>query len=91
MLKAIVEAATFLKQRLLATQDLHESEKCFVRKEQAMSQETLTSQEVYQAGYLAGFAGRQPHPERFPGQEAEYREGHHKGWQDGYVNQAFRG
>ncbi len=52
-----------------------------------MFQQTSPKQEAYQAGYLQGFAARNPHPERFPGQEDEYRRGHRKGWQDGYMNQ----
>lgn len=36
MLKAIVEAGTFLKKQLLSAQDLHDAEKCFVSKEQTL-------------------------------------------------------
>lgn len=36
MLKVIVEADTFLKQKLLSAQDLHDAEKCFVSKGQSL-------------------------------------------------------
>ncbi|MBE9008723.1 hypothetical protein IQ250_00645 [Pseudanabaenaceae cyanobacterium LEGE 13415] len=52
-----------------------------------MSQHTSSREDAYQAGYQRGFAGKQSQPERFPGQEDEYRRGHRKGWQDGYMNQ----
>lgn len=52
-----------------------------------MFRETPTSQEAYHAGYRDGFTVQQSCPERFPGYEAEYRKGHRKGWQDGYMNQ----
>ncbi|MGG6263835.1 hypothetical protein ACQ4M3_11260 [Leptolyngbya sp. AN03gr2] len=52
-----------------------------------MSQETPSRQDAYQAGYLRGFAGKPSQPEKFPGQEDEYRRGHRKGSQEGYLNQ----
>lgn len=45
------------------------------------------SSQAYQAGYQDGYCGRQPSPEKFPGQEAAYSEGHCKGWSEGYAGQ----
>jgi hypothetical protein len=45
------------------------------------------SSQAYQAGYQDGYCGKQPSPEKFPGQEVEYSKGHCKGWAEGYVGQ----
>ncbi|GAP94802.1 hypothetical protein [Leptolyngbya sp. NIES-2104] len=46
-----------------------------------------SSSEAYQAGYRDGYCGKQPSPDKFPGQEEEYSKGHRKGWSEGYQGQ----
>jgi hypothetical protein len=45
------------------------------------------SSHAYQVGYQDGYCGKQPSPDKFPGQEEEYSKGHRKGWSEGYSGQ----